>query len=72
MIFTFILLFLSIIVGQCIGSEFLKKKDYKQIEILSIILIAIIFIISGYLTYHPIENFIFWDPEHETYKRVLK
>lgn len=72
MIFTFILLFLSIIVGQCIGSEFLKKKDYKQIEILSIILIAIIFIISGYLTYHPIENFIFWDPEHETYERVLK
>lgn len=72
MIFTFILLFLTIMVGQYVGSRFLKKKDYKQIEILSIILIAIVFIISGYLTYHPIESFIFWDPEHETYERVLK
>lgn len=72
MIFTFILLFLTIIVGQYISSRFLKKKDYKQIEVLSIILIAIVFIISGYLTYHPIESFIFWDPEHETYQRVLK
>lgn len=72
MIFTFVLLFISILFGQYISSTFLKKKDYKQIEILSIILISIIFIISGYLTYHPIKNFIFWDSQHETYERVLK
>lgn len=72
MILTFILLFLAILFGQYIGSRFLEKTDYRQIDILSIILISIIFIICGYLTYHPMENFIFWDPEHETYERVLK
>ena len=72
MVFTFILLFISIIFGQYMASSFLTKKDYKQTEIISIILISIISIIGGYLTYHPIENFLFWDPQHETYERVLK
>lgn len=72
MIFTFILLFVSIVFGQFMGSSFLTKKDYKQLDIFSIALISIIFIIGGYLTYNPIENFIFWDPQHETYERVLK
>lgn len=72
MIFTFILLFVSIVFGQFMSHSFLIKKDYKSIDILSIILISIIFIISGYLTYHPFENFLFWDPQHETYERVFK
>jgi len=72
MIFTFILLFIAIMFGQYIGSFFLKKKDYKQLDIISIIIISIIFIIGGYFTYNPIENFIFWDPQHETYDIVLK
>ena len=72
MIFTFILLFISIMFGQFMGSSFLIKKDYKQLDILSIILISIIFIIGGYFTYNPIESFIFWDPQNETYERVLK
>lgn len=72
MIFTFILLFVSILFGQYMSASFLTKKDYKQLDILSVILISIIFIIAGYLTYHPMENFIFWDPQHETYERVLK
>lgn len=54
------------------GSIFLKKGDYKGINIISIILIGIIFIINGYLTYKPIDNMIFWDPEHETYGIVSK
>jgi len=72
MIFTFILLFVAIMFGQFMGSSFLVKKDYREIDIISIVLISIIFIIGGYLTYHPIESFIFWDPQHETYERVLK
>ena len=72
MIFTFILLFISIMFGQFMASSFLEKNDYKQLDILSIILISIIFIIGGYFTYHPIETFIFWDPQNETYERVLK
>lgn len=72
MIFTFILLFISIIFGQYMSYPFLKKPEYKQLEIFSVILIAIIFVIGGYLTYKPIESFLFWDPEAETYERVLK
>jgi uncharacterized membrane protein len=72
MIFTFILLFISILVGQYVSIYFLKKKDYKQIDIFSLVLLAIIFIILGYLTYNPIENFMFWDPQNETYEIVLK
>lgn len=72
MIFTFILLFVAIMFGQYIASSFLKKNDYKQIDIFSIILISIIFVILGYLTFNPIENFIFWDPQHETYDIVSK
>lgn len=72
MIFTFILLFTTILLGQMVGSIFLKKGDYGVINIISIILIAIIFIINGYLTYQPIENMLFWDPQHETYEIVSK
>lgn len=72
MIFTFILLFTTILLDQMVGSIFLKKGDYGVINIISIILIAIIFIINGYLTYQPIENMIFWDPQHETYEIVSK
>ena len=72
MTFTFILLFVAIVFGQLMGSSFLTKKDYRSIDIISVVLISIIFIIGGYLTYHPIESFIFWDPQHETYERVFK
>ena len=72
MIFTFILLFTTILLGQMVGSIFLKKEDYRVINTISIILIAIIFIINGYLTYQPIENMLFWDSQHETYEIVSK
>ena len=54
------------------GSSFLEKDCLKYIDIINIILIGIVFIIGGYLTYNPIEYFIFWDPQHETYERVFK
>lgn len=72
MIFTFILLFITILLGQMVGGIFLEKEDYRIINTISIILIAIIFIINGYLTYQPIENMLFWDPQHETYEIVSK
>ena len=72
MIFTFILLFISIFLGQLISSIFLKKEEYRHMDTISIVLIAITFIIFGYLTYNPIKNFLFWDPQHETYGRVFK
>lgn len=72
MIFTFILLFVSILFGQFISTFIIQKEDYKYLDFGSIIILLIIFIINGYLTYNPIRNFIFWDPQHETYEKVLK
>ncbi len=72
MIFTFILLLISILFGQYLSYPFLEKPEYKQLEIMSVVLLAMIFVIGGYLTFHPIKNFFFWDPEKETYERVYK
>jgi len=72
MIFTFILLFISIMVGQMIGYSFLKKEDYIGLNIISLIIMIMFYIIFAYLTFNPIHNDIFWDPEHETYQRVIK
>lgn len=72
MIFTFILLFIAILFGVYVGSYIIKKDSYKYLDFGGIILVLIIFAVNGYLTYYPIKNFIFWDPEHETYERVLK
>ena len=72
MIVTFILLFISIMLGQALTYSFLKKDNYRSLNILSIIIIAIIFTILGYLTFKPIHNDMFWDPEHETYEKVTK
>lgn len=72
MIFTLILLFITILFGQYIGSLLIDRKDNKWHDTISIICIFIIFIINGYLTYNPIKNFIFWDPEHETYEIISK
>lgn len=72
MIFTLILLFITILFGQYIGSLLIDREDNKWHDTISIICIFIIFIINGYLTYNPIKNFIFWDSEHETYEIVSK
>lgn len=72
MIFTFILLFIAILLGQTLSYNFLKKDNDSTINMISIILLAIVFIIGAYFTFNPMENFVFWDPHHETYERVIK
>ena len=72
MIFTFILLFISIFIGQLLSYSYLKKDYNKGINLISIIVIAIIFIIFAYFTFNPMQNEYFWDPEHETYNRIKK
>ncbi len=68
MAFTLILLFFSILIGQITSYSHLKKEKNKNLEIISLLLIFILFGIGGYLTYHPINHYFFWDPEHETYE----
>ena len=72
MIFTFILLFISIFIGQFISYTYLKKDENKTLNMISIGIMAIIFIIFAYFTFNPMQNEYFWDPEHETYNRIIK
>jgi len=72
MIFTFILLFISIMIGQIISYSFLEKENYKGLNIISLMVIILLYIMFSYLTFYPIHSDIFWDSEHETYQRVIK
>ena len=72
MIFTFILLFLAIVLGEFVASFILTKKDYKYLNIISLVIIFIIFFINAYLTYNPKENFFFYDENKNTYNIVYK
>lgn len=72
MIFTFILLFISIWLGQYLSYSFLKKDNYRSLNILSLIVIITISFILAYFTFNPLHNDMFWDPEHETYEKVTE
>ena len=72
LIFTLILLFISIVLGQSWSYNFLLKDSCPILNIISIILIIITMIIGSYFTFNPLHNEIFWDPMHKTYKRVIK
>lgn len=71
MLVTLILLFISILFGQFITSLINCKKD-DFLNMIGLLTIFIIFIVDGFLTFKPMNNFLFWDPEHETYERVFK
>lgn len=72
MIFTFILLFISIWLGQYLSYNFLKKDNYNSLNILSLMVIIITSLILAYFTFNPLHNDIFWDPDNETYEKVTK
>ncbi len=72
MIFTFILLFLSIAFGQITSYFILSKKDYKYLNYISLFIILIILILNASLTVSPLNNFLFLDKVHKTYGAVYK
>ncbi len=68
MIVTFILLFISIIVTEIISYKILSmKRNYNFLNIVSMIMIIITYIIFAYLTYNPIISPFFFDPMSEKY-----
>ncbi|MFV0249959.1 MAG: DUF6512 family protein [Bacilli bacterium] len=67
MIIILFLLLVVIIIIEVIKYFILKFKRIKYETIFSTILIIIIYIVMGYLTYHPILNFLFLDPLNNTY-----
>ena len=67
MIITIGLMLIAIIISQVISYKILKAKDFNKINIISLILIIISYIIFAYLTYNPIKNELFFDTQEEKY-----
>jgi len=67
MLFSISLLFLIIAVEQIISYLFLTKDNIKYGNIIGIVGIIVMYIIFGYLTYKPIENYIFFDTKDSKY-----
>ena len=65
--FAIILLFIIICFSQYISYLVLTKKNYQKLNIISIVLIIIGFIVFGYLTYKPLKNNLFYDTKNEKY-----
>lgn len=67
MILNFSILFITIAIIQIINYYIQKRNYIKILNIVSIVLIIITYIIFGILTYFPIQNEIFFDPMDERY-----
>jgi len=66
MIVTLIILFISILLSETIVNKIIKKH-YNKLNIISVFLIIINFIIFTYLTYNPIKSYLFYDTESNKY-----
>lgn len=67
MIFSIGLMIIVIILSQIISYYILKLNHINYINGISLVLIIICYIIFGYLTYHPLHNYIFIDSINNTY-----
>lgn len=67
MVITIGIMLIAIIISQVISYKILKAKDFDRINIVSLILIIISYIIFAYLTYNPIKNELFFDVNEEKY-----
>lgn len=67
MIITIGIMLVAIIISQVISYKILKAKDFDKLNILSLILIIISYIVFAYLTYYPIKNELFFDTKEEKY-----
>jgi len=67
MILTFIILFITIFLTEYILTFLSKKKSYHFLNMASIFMVIITFGIFTFLTYHPIKEELFFDPENKKY-----
>lgn len=67
MVITIGIMLIAIIISQVISYYILKAKDYDKLNIISLILIIISYIVFAYLTYYPIKNELFFDIKEEKY-----
>lgn len=67
MILTFIILFVTIFLTEYILTFLGKKKHHPYLNIASVFLIIITYMLFTFLTYHPIKEKLFWDSENKKY-----
>jgi len=67
MVISILLLFLVIVTEQLISYYILNKENFKYQSIIGITGIIAMYILFGYLTYKPIENYIFFDNKDNKY-----
>ena len=67
MVITIGLMLIAIIISQVISYKILKARDFDILNILSLILIIISYIVFAYLTYNPIKSELFFDTQEEKY-----
>lgn len=67
MVITIGIMLIAIIISQVISYKILKARDFDKLNIISLILIIISYIIFAYLTYNPIKNELFFDTQEEKY-----
>ena len=58
---------IAIIIVEIISYYILKTKPCKKLNIISLILIIISYIVFAYLTYNPIKSELFFDTQDEKY-----
>ena len=67
MVLNIIVMLISIIISQIISYYILKAKDCDKLNLISLILIIISYIVFAYLTYNPIKSELFFDTQGEKY-----
>lgn len=67
MIFSILLLFFIIVIEQLLSYYLLNKENVKYQNIIGVIGIIAVYILFGYLTYKPIENYVFFDTKDSKY-----
>lgn len=67
MIFAISLLFLIFIVVEVISYYIMNYRKIRYSNLIGIILIIIMYIVFGYLTYNPILNYLFYDTSKNIY-----
>ena len=67
LLITLLIMLISYIICQYISYKIMNLKDKQLLNKLSIILIVIMYIIFTYLTYYPVESYIFYDTTKNIY-----
>jgi hypothetical protein len=67
MVITIGIMLIAIIISQVISYYILKANDLDKLNIISLILIIMTYIVFAYLTYYPLRNELFFDTQEEKY-----